>query len=193
MKTKYYTLLMVLCILFAITSCEKDDEVKITKVTLGAQANTSTDGFYAVEEDKTYSMTEAGADQANIDIFCFYELSETVSNYTCLASPGSGITGIFTGTNAPENWTTQNTTRFLQTALTTDEYDAVQENDALLYSLFLAAESTYKKAKNVQVGQVWTFHTADDYFGLIKITGVTAGEDGDVSFEMKSMYYETAK
>jgi len=193
MKTKYYTLLMVLCILFAITSCEKDDEVKITKVTLGAQANTSTDGFYAVREDKTYSMTEASADQANIDIFCFYELSETVFNYTCLASPGSGITGIFSGENAPENWTTQNTTRFLQTALTTDEYDAVQENDALLYSLFLAAESTYKKAKNVQVGQVWTFHTADDYFGLIKITGVTAGEDGDVSFEMKSMYYETAK
>ena len=192
MKTRFYTLLAVAVILFAFTACEEKEEDKTVSVTIGAQANTTIDGFYAVGEDKTYTMTEAKADQANVDIFCFYEYSEAdqIYNYTCLASPGSSITGIFTGEDAPETWTTLNVTRFFKTELTADEFDAVQENDALLYSLFLAADFTNKKAKDVQVDQVWAFHTADDYYGLIKITAVTHETNGSASFEIKKMYYE---
>jgi hypothetical protein len=190
MKLKFYSILMVSFIFLAMASCTEEKENWVKTVTLGAQASTTDDGFYAVGENKTYLMSEAYSDSSKIDIFCFYELTESVFNYTCLASPGSGITGIFEGSYAPENWLKKNVTRFFQTSLTAEEFDAVQENDALLYSLFLGAASTYKKAKNVQVDQVWAFHTADNYYGLIKITGVTAGNDGSVTFETKSMYYE---
>jgi|WetSurMetagenome_2_1015567.scaffolds.fasta_scaffold05443_2 hypothetical protein len=189
MKIKLYTVLTASLFLFAFASCTKDGDKWPATVTLGAQENTTTGGFYAVGEDKTYTMEKAYSDSTKIDLLCFYELSETVLNYTCLASPGSGITGIFEGDYAPENWISTKLTRFFQTSLTSAEFDAIQENDALLYSQFLGAASTYKKAKNVQVGQVWAFHTADNYYGLINITAVTAGNDGSVSFDVKSMYY----
>ncbi len=188
MKTRIFTLAALAFLFASFTACEEKEEVTETKVTLGAQENTATDGFYAVSENKTYTMAEAGDDQTNVDIFCFYELTETVLNYTCLASPGSNITGIFTGEDAPENWATTNVTMFYQTTLTADQFDAVQQEDALLYSSFVSADAR-KKAKDVQVDQVWSFKTSDDYYGLIKITAVNHGNDGTVSFEMKSMHY----
>lgn len=189
MKTKFCTLITIAWLLFAFSSCVEKDELKDSSITLGAQANTTVDGFYAVGENKTYTMAEASADQANVDIFCFYELTDAIFNYTCLASPGSSITGIFAGEDAPEAWTTKNVTMFYQTTLTAVQFDAVQDDDALLYSSFVAADAR-KKAKDVKVDQVWAFKTTDNIYGLIKIKEVTHGNDGSVSFEMKSMFYE---
>jgi len=184
MKTRFYTLLTVAVILFAFTACEDKDEDKTVTVTIGAQANTTIDGFYAVGENVTYNMADGCKDSLLVDVFCFYE-AETGNNIA-LASPGSGITGIFTGNDAPETWLHQNTTKFYLTTLTVANFDAVQENDDLLISSYNDVDAR-RKAKDVQVDDIWSFKTEDGYYGLLKITAVTQGADGSVSFEIKKM------
>jgi hypothetical protein len=183
MKSKYYLLLMAAAIISLFTACEKDSETKTITVTLGAQENTTVDGFYAVGENKTYTMAEASKDSLLTDLFCFYEAS--TGNNIALASPGSGITGIFTGDDAPANWKHQNTTYFYLTALNVAQFDAVQENDELIVTSFNSTDAR-RKAKDVQVDQVWSFKTTDNYYGLLKATAVVQGTNGTVTFVVKT-------
>jgi hypothetical protein len=184
MKNKFSLILITATIFSVFTACEKKNESKYVTVTLGAQANTVDDGFYAVSENESFTITKASLNQSEIDIFCFYE-AETGNNIA-LASPGTGITGIFFGIAAPANWTIQNTTYFYQTALTASQFDAVQEKDNLIVSSF-SQDNARRKAKDVQVGQVWSFKTADEYYGLLKVTEVIQGSDGSVKFLVKAM------
>jgi len=179
---KIFALLMVLpLVAVMISGCEKEKEDP--SVTLGAQSNTTIPGFYSVSLDKTYTMSQAADNSASIDIFCFYE-AETGNNIA-LASPGSGIRDIFTGDDIPDNWTTKNTTYFFLTTLTQTQFEAVQNGDALIETSF-DSENARKKAKDVQVGQVWAFKTQDETYGLILATAVTQGADGTVTFLVKT-------
>ena len=179
---KIFALLMVLpLVAVMISGCEKEKEDP--SVTLGAQSSTTIPGFYSVSLDKTYTMSQAADNSASIDIFCFYE-AETGNNIA-LASPGSGITGIFTGEDMPDNWTTKNTTYFFLTALTQAQFESVQDGDTLIETSFDSANGR-KKAKDVQVGQVWSFKTQSGTYGLLLATAVTQGATGSVTFLVKT-------
>lgn len=164
-----------------ISGCEKEKEDP--SVTLGAQANATVPGFYSVSLDKTYTMSQAAANAGVIDILCFYEAEG--GNNISLASPGSGIKGIFTGDDRPDTWSTKNTTFFFLTALTASQFEAVQDGDALIETSF-DADNGRKKAKDVQVGQVWAFRTQDGTYGLLLATAVTQGTDGTVTFKLRT-------
>lgn len=179
---KILSLLLTASLLVFAVSCEKEKEDEKVIATIGAQSNATTGGFYSVSEDKVYTQALAFANQAAIDILCFYELAG--GNNIALASPGSGITGIFTGDSAPENWLTQNTTYFLNTALTAAQFDALVETDALIETSFIEADAR-RKAKDMQPGLVVSFKTADGTFGLLKIIEVEQGAAGKVKFEVK--------
>ncbi len=182
MKTKLCFFLTAALVLSIFTSCEKKEEVKDYKVTLGAQSNTTIDGFYAVPEDETYTLSEAFQNQSVMDIFCFYE----VGNDITLASPGSSITGIITGEAAFENWTTKNLTLFYQTALTAAQFDAIQEGDALIYNSYPTDPTlARKKAKLLTTDQVWAFKTTDNYYGLIKVISTVQGATDQLSLKLK--------
>jgi len=94
MRTIIYSFIALSCII-ALSSCEKEEKDTKVVATIGAQSNTTTGGFYSVSKNKVYTQAEAFADQASVDILCFYEAEG--GNNVALASPGSGITGIFTG------------------------------------------------------------------------------------------------
>lgn len=179
---KTISLIITLSAIFTLASCEKEEKDSKVEATIGAQSNTTTGGYYSVSKKKVYTQSEAFADQGSIDILCFYELEG--GNNIALAGPGSGITGIFTGDDAPENWTTQNETFFLITALTAAQFDALVETDALIETSFIEADAR-RKAKDMQVGMVVSFKTADGTFGLLKILEVAQGADGKVKFEVK--------
>jgi len=164
-----------------ISGCEKEKEDP--SVTLGAQANATVPGFYSVSLDKTYTMSQAAASPGVIDILCFYEAEG--GNNISLASPGSGIKEIFTGDDRPDTWSIKNTTFFFQTALTASQFEAVQDGDALIETSF-DADNGRKKAKDVQVGQVWAFKTQDGTYGLLLATAVTQGTDGTVTFKLRT-------
>lgn len=161
--------------------CEEEKEDP--SVILGAQANATVPGFYSVSMDKRYTMAQAAVNSGAIDIFCFYE-AETGNNIA-LASPGSGITDIFSGDDMPENWTVKNTTFFFLTSLTAAQFESVQNGDALIETSF-DADNARRKAKDVQAGSVWAFKTEDGTYGLLLVTAVTQGTNGTVTFLVRT-------
>jgi hypothetical protein len=184
MKKLIYLFLFAFIASATFVSCD-DDEDKIESpfktVILGAQSNTVIDGFYSINEEKTYTMDEAFANQATIDLLCFYEEGR---NDISLSSPGANITDIFTGDNNPENWTVTDTTYFYQldSTFTSIQFAALSEDDAIIETLFNAEEGK-RKAKLLQVDDSYAFQTEDNYYGILRVISVTQGETGSVEFE----------
>jgi len=152
---------------------------------LGAQISTTVDGFisFSTSPAVTYTLDEAFNHQADIDMFCFYENTASHVNLMTLAAPGSNITGIFTGSTAPENYTTKNVTFFCKTDLTPAMFDAVT-NDAVILASF-DPDNKFKKAKLLVSGDVYAFKLQSGKFGLLKVTNVTGVEDGSLAFDVK--------
>jgi hypothetical protein len=184
MKRTFYFLLLVLTSSFLVYSCKDDEEdtQEVIKVKIGAQGNTATGGFYSVAENKVYTMDAAFQNQGAIDILCFYEAEN--GNNIAIASPGAGISGIFTGDSSPENWTTLDTTYYTKTTLTVEQFDALAETDQLIETSF-DPDNSFRKAKNLTVDEIYAFQVQSGTFGIFKVTEVVQGADGSVSFEVK--------
>lgn len=184
MKIRFLSIVAV-AFAIAFAGCEKDendpaDNKNIVK--LGAQANTSTGGFYSISEKKVYTLAQAAQNQEKIDILCFYE----VGNDIAIASPGANITDIFGGgADDPANWTVKNETRYSQVeTLTQVDFDALQDGDAAIEALY-NVDSNYRKAKELSVDDVYAFKTANGTYGVLWVTDVILGEEGYVEFEYK--------
>jgi hypothetical protein len=156
-----------------------------TDILLGAQDNPTIESFvsYSNNTFTKYFQADAFNHQADIDMFCFFENTPDHPNMMTLAAPGSNITGIFTGATAPENYTMKNVTFYVQTTLTALEFDAV-ENDAKILSVF-DPENKYKKANQLDAGDVVAFWLQSGKYGLLKVTDVQGTEDGTLEFDVK--------
>ena len=154
-------------------------------VTIGAQSNTTGKGFlsFSNSAETQYTQAEAFNHQADIDMFCFYENSGGHVNLMTLASPGSNISGIFTGDASPSNYTTKNVTFFVKTALTAAQFDAVQ-NDAVILASY-DPTNQFKKAKLLAVGEVYAFKLQSGKKGLYKVTAVDGTETGTLKIAVK--------
>jgi hypothetical protein len=182
-RAVFFLMVAVMSFSSFFQACDDEEETpSVITVKIGAQGNTTVGGFYSVSENKVYTQDNAAANPGVIDILCFYE-SETGNNIA-LASPGSGITDIFTGATAPENWSVTDTTFFCATALTAAQFDAVAETDELIVTSFVEDDAR-KKAKDMKVDDVYSFRVQAGDYGLLKVTAVTQGADGDVTFEVK--------
>lgn len=157
--------------------------------TLGAQANTTIGGLYSIATETVYTLDQAFANQDKIDLLCFYEHDATHVNDITLSSSGAKITGIFGGgTNDPANWTTLRTTLFTlpATTITTTQFDALHQNDPSIQGYYdITVTSGNKKAKQLLVDNIYAFKTADNVYGLFKVTNVVQGADGSVQVELK--------
>jgi hypothetical protein len=179
---------MVTALAVAFTGCkkDKDDAPQKNIAKLGAQANTTNGGFLSVDMKRVYTQTEASQNQTGIDILCFYE--EAGGNNIAVASPGSNITGIFTGETAPENWTTKNQTYFTNpaSAITVAEFDQLKDGDAIIQSYYdETVTSGNRKKKDMKVNDIYAFKTFGGKYGIFKVISVAQGETGYVEFEYK--------
>ncbi len=156
-----------------------------TTILMGAQDNAATESFLSFSDNQAtrYFQAQAFENQDKIDLFCFFENTPTHPNMMSLGSPGSNITGIFTGVTSPDNYTTKNLTRFYKTTLTSAQFDAVQ-NDAILLDSYNAAESR-KKASVLAVGEVYAILTDSGLNGLIKVIAVSGEEAGTLEIAVK--------
>jgi hypothetical protein len=155
--------------------------------TLGAQLNTEHPGFLSISERREYSQDEAAEVQDKIDILCFYE--EYKENFITLAAPGSNIREIFTGETAPEFWETKNQTYFtLPTSeVTIEQFNALNDGDAVIETYYNAEQTSGNRmSKNLQVGDIRCFKTADGTFGILLVKEVGQGENGYAKFEVKT-------
>jgi len=154
-----------------------------SSVILGAQESTTEPNFLSASTGTRYSVDEAFINQEKIDIFCFYENTASHQNLTTLASPGSNITGIYTGNTSPENYTVKNVTFFMKTTLTTAQFDAISNDEIILQSF--DPENAFKKAKNLQSGEVYAMKTQAGKYGLFKVGLVTPETNGSVEIDLK--------
>ena len=149
-------------------------------VVLGAQNNSTSGSFYSTEEDDVYMQGAAFTNQELIDIIYYYDATDL----NTLASPGANIgDDVFTGTSGLANWTTLNETFYYKTSISVAQFDAVT-NDSLI-SISYNNEESKRKAKNLAVGDVYSFKTAAGKLGLIKIIAVNGEATGDLEFAIK--------
>ncbi len=180
-----------LLLAFGFSGCKDDDnEPQKNIVKLGAQSNATIGAFYSVSEKKVYTQALAFENQAKIDLLCFYEVTDTQTNYTTLSSPGANITGIFTGETSVNNFTTKNLTKFTlpATAITVEQFDLIVDGDASIATYFNATiTSGNKKAKQLAVGNIYAFLTQDGTYGLFKVISLSnpESETGWIEFELK--------
>lgn len=156
-----------------------------TTILFGAQDNAAVESFLSLSNNQAVKYFQANAfqNQDKIDIFCFYEDTPTHQNYMSLGSPGSNITGVFTGATSPDNYTTKNLTRFYKTTLTAAQFDAIQ-NDAVILANYNADESR-KKASVLTAGDVYAIKIQSGLYGLIKVIAVTGTETGTLEIAVK--------
>lgn len=154
-------------------------------IVLGAQDNPTVESFvsYSNSTATKYFQAAAFENQAAIDMFCFYENTASNQNLMSLAAPGSNITGIFEGATSPENYTTKNTTYFVKTSLTAEQFDAVS-NDAIILALY-DTENDFRKAKQLTAGDVYCFKLQSGKYGLYKVVAVTGAEAGTLEIAVK--------
>ncbi|MFH1118579.1 MAG: hypothetical protein V1775_02065 [Bacteroidota bacterium] len=112
-------------------------------------------------------------------MFCFFE----DANMMALASPGTGITGVFTGATSPEFYTIKNQTWFVKTTLTAAQFDAVQ-NDGIVLDSF-DTENDFRKAKLLTAGDVYCFKLQNGKYGLLKVIEVTGAATGTLEIAIK--------
>lgn len=159
--------------------------ITYTGILLGAQDNPSVESFLSYSNDTITKFFQADAfnHQADIDMLLFFENTPEHPNMMTLAAPGSNISGIFTGTTAPENYSIKNVTFYCQTTMTAAEFDAI-ENDAMIMAAF-DQEDKYKKANKLDPGDVVAFWLQSGRYGLVKITNTAGEESGQIEFDVK--------
>lgn len=186
MKKLLYLLALAFIASSTFIACDKDDDASpMRRVKIGAQENTTIGGLYSFNNETVYTLEQASQNQSTIDLLCFYENTPDRQNNITLASPGANIRDIFEGDNAPGNWDITDTTYFYQletTDLTITQFDALNETDVLIETLYNEEESK-RKAKDLKVDDIYAFNTEDNYYGILKVVAVTQGATGSVEIE----------
>ncbi len=156
-----------------------------TTILVGAQDNVATESFLSFSNNQAtkYFQAQAFLNQDKIDVFCFFENTPEHPNMMSMGSPGSNITGVFTGASSPDNYTTKNLTRFYKTTLTAAQFDAVQ-NDAVILEAFNTDEAR-KKASVLAAGEVYAIQISSGLTGLIKVIAVDGETTGTLEMAVK--------
>jgi hypothetical protein len=148
--------------------------------TIGAQDNTTDFGYYSLTTNLNYNAANAQTYQNLIDMLGAYD--ET--NFLHLVSPNAN--------NLPEpylteiaDWTTKNATLFCSTTFGPDQFDFINRDNLLISAFSSIPDDQKNKAKDLKVGDVYSFRTGNGKFGLFKVTEVTSGASGKVSIDIK--------
>ncbi|NOU46974.1 MAG: hypothetical protein HOO86_07930 [Bacteroidales bacterium] len=132
---------------------------KKTNIELGS-SNDTFGSYYSVTEELVYTVADANQNQAKID-FGFYK---GAANANTIASPDDAdLNTVYHN----DSWTTKNQTRFIMTAMTVAEFDAIA--DLYVFPEFVDANAS-SEIINLVNDKVLYFKTQAGKRGYIKIT-----------------------
>lgn len=152
-----------------------------TNITLGAQS-TSLYGFYSLEENMTYSLSEAFQNQDKIDFCYYYDFIDTDEN--SIASSGANIDeSVYPGSEGLANWSVRRTSRFKPVDVSAEDFLAAT-NDSLLLAAHGIADGN-RKAKNLATGSMYAFKNEDGRIGLFMVNSISGTDDGEVNISVK--------
>ncbi len=154
-------------------------EIDSLNIIIGAQSNNTKPSFLSFYSKQTYAMSEAYLRQSEIDLIYYFD----VYNATMSSPNESDAPLIFTGEYGLGNWNIKNETRYVQTQIDKNEFLSIK-NDSALFALYDQINAK-RKAKDMQIGQVWSFKTAQNKFGLFYIDSLAAGSSGEIGVRFK--------
>jgi hypothetical protein len=151
-------------------------------IILGGQNNTVVGSFSSLSNGLIYHLNDAAVNQSLIDLLYYYSI--TNQEYNCIASPGANVSGIFSGSNAPEFWSVKNTTYFSRSTINipVSAFDNALNDSIIIANIF---SNGGRKAKALSANQIWGFQTQSGKFGLMKIISVNGLESGTVQIAIK--------
>lgn len=163
-----------------VTATPKNVQTR-ANISMGGQTNSTIGSFFDYSIQRVLLLGEANADPKEVD-FIYY--SGATNGLTFAAPDNSDVTQIFSNISS---WTTRNNTRFRKTTLTAADFDAITDGTP---STKIDSEATSgafgSDAKQLKVGDIIVFITAGGQdFGLLKVTAITAGGAGKVTFDLK--------
>lgn len=150
-----------------------------TDILLGAQSNQSVGGCYSLSDQIVYFIDDAANNQETIDmIYYFGEDNQTIG------SPGANIEdGIFPDEYNPGDWDYQNTTRYIKTNLSPEEFNLIQ-NDSMLLVSYVEGEGK-RKAKELVADDVYSFKNQGTKYGMFLVSEVLATDAGSIKIDIK--------
>ena len=154
--------------------------VQISPIVLGAQKSANKPGFLSFQTNQTFTIEQAFPNQDKIDLL-FYSDADSHATF---ASPGADFpASIFDGIRNPLNWTTRNLTRFIKVEYSESKFNAIV-NDVPMVDGW-SDDKSLTQAKNLAAGDVWLFRLQSGRKGILRVTRITAGDDGDIEFSVK--------
>lgn len=156
----------------------------ISDIKMGAQNNSQTGGFFSINENTIYTTLAAKENQEAIDMVYYYYY---VDDFNTIASPGANIeSGVYSEDLTPVNWEVRNTTRYIKTSLSEEEFDNTL-NDSIMIANYIDAEGK-RKAKVLTVGDVYVFKNQENRLGLFRVNEVSGVEEGEINIDIKIQY-----
>lgn len=143
---------------------------------LGAQNNTS-GSFFATETGDIYTVAQAKANQGKVDFVHYFG----TTNKATIAAPNDAGAAQFTVFDLG-SWSTKNATMFKKAAASA--YDATTSSE-LQSGYDNASGGAASSATDLKVGDVVTFKTAANKYGVFKVAGITAADNGSITIDVK--------
>lgn len=137
--------------------------------------NATVGSSFASADGTVYSWSDATSNSSLIDWVYYYG----ATNEATIAAPNDADANTvfdFSG------WNTKNETKFGTTSYTATEFDDMT-NDELIVENSNSVSST--DASKLSVNEVIAFETVGGKKGLIKITNINTGSDGDITISVK--------
>ncbi|MEA1878108.1 MAG: hypothetical protein U9N86_14765 [Bacteroidota bacterium] len=149
-------------------------------IRLGAQNNVFIPGFLSLSGALRYDLEGAFQNQETVDLIYYH----SDDDQACVTSPGANIqSGIFSGDASPENWSTRNTTRFIKTEITPEQFENIF-HDGLIIPLY-SDEDAKRKAKELIIDNVYVFKTESGLFGAFLVKSLDGTHDGEIGLGIK--------
>lgn len=163
------------------TNSNFQEIVCYSSLVLGAQNNQQRGGCFNLMDLGTYFADEVAEDvilQEGVQMLYYYFGDDE----NVIASPGANIEDEVFAVN-PANWTIVNTTRYIKTDLTVDDFNQAA-NDSIILANYNEGDAK-RKAKSLKADDIYTFRTQDGRLGMFHVTEVIGAEEGTVSINIK--------
>ena len=152
--------------------------IKHINATMGAQASTLYGSFLSLNSGIAFFQDAAYLIQDTIEMLYYYDGVSGEAN--TIASPNANIgTTIYTGTTSPLNWSVKNETRYYKTTLSQADFNKASNDSLLLVSY--SDINAKRKAKNLVDGDIYSFKTTHNKYGLFYVEHVEGMDTGYVN------------
>jgi len=150
-----------------------------TMKVLGSYQNPTGSSFASID-GSVYDLAAAKANASKVDFLYWWGASSSAT----IGAPDdpNAATVYSNATNGLATWSVRNATRFATTTVTANDFDSYTSDTEIIP---LATGASETRLGSLAVGNVLAFKAASGKLGLIKITDITAGADGSITFDVK--------